>query len=83
MKYLLILSTLLFIGCGDAQEGDKSPANTSSTINMVLNKSYNVHTGDHVQKKSSDTQVEIIKNVEDKETTVTLLQGSAQLIRAN
>ena len=79
MKYLLILTALLFIGCSDTQD---SPT-AASSIDMVLNKSYNVSTGDRVEKKSSDAQVEIIEDIEDEVTSVTLVQGSAQLIRAN
>jgi len=84
MKYLLTLITLLFIGCGDAPENTQAtPVATTSTIDMVLNRSYPVYTGDRVDNASSDAELKIITIIEGEEKEVTLIAGSAQLIRSN
>ena len=77
MKYLFALTALLFIGCADA------PESTTNTIDMVLNKSYSVHSGDRIDNASTDSQVKVIKNIEGETTKGTLIAGSAQLLRAN
>jgi len=81
MKYLLTLITLLFIGCGDVP--DNATASSSSPIDMVLNKSYPVYTGDRIDNASSDAELKIVTVIEGEEKEVTLITGSAQLIRAN
>ena len=81
MKYLLTLTALLFIGCGDVQESPKTP--TTTTIDMVINKSYQVHTGDRIDNASSDAELKIITIIEGEEKEVTLITGNAQLIRSN
>ncbi len=81
MKYLLTLAALLFIGCGDTQETPQAAASSSAT-EMVVNKSYTVYPGDHVDKMSADTQLKITKSIEGETTTVILLEGSAKLTRA-
>jgi len=86
MKYLLTLITLLFIGCGDAPESaTTTPITTasSSTIDMVLNKSYPVYTGDRIDNASSDAELKIVTVIEGEEKEATLIMGSAQLIRSN
>ena len=84
MKYLFTLITLLFVGCGDATESDyDSTPRTSNSIDMVINKSYSVSQGDHIENASSDAQVKVVKDIEGDATSVTLLAGSAQLIRDN
>ncbi len=81
MKYLLTLAALLFIGCGDAQETPQAAAISSAT-EMVVNKSYTVYPGDHVDKTSAETKLKITKSIEGDTTTVILLDGSAELTRA-
>ncbi len=78
MKYLLTLLTLLVLsGCGDTSE----PATVeSSTIEMQLNKSYEVKKGDQLIKSAPETKVSIEKSLDGEKTTVTLLEGSAQII---
>jgi len=83
MKYLFTLITLLFIGCGDAQESNYTPPITNSTIDMVIEKSYGVSKGDRVENASDDAEVKVVKNIEGDATSVTLIVGSAQLTRAN
>ncbi len=83
MKYLFILVTLLIVGCGDAENSNNSTPVTqaSTTIDMVINKSYSVSTGDRVTNASADAEVKVVKDIEGEATEVTLLTGSAQLIR--
>ncbi len=85
MKYLLTLTALLFIGCGDAPESATTTPSTtsSSTIDMVLNKSYPVYRGDRIDNASGDAELKIITVIEGEEKEATLIMGSAQLIRAN
>jgi len=87
MKYLLIFATLLFVGCGSVEEANTAQTTPvvqqSSTIDMVLNKSYGVSKGDRVDNASADAEVKVVKNIEDEITEVTLVTGSAQLIRKN
>ena len=86
MKYLLTFATLFLVGCGSAEEANTAqttPVVTqqSSPIDMVLNKSYGVSKGDRVGNASADAEVKVVKNIEDEATAVTLVAGSAQLIR--
>ncbi len=86
MKFLYPFIALLFIGCGDAVDTTSERPSTiqqSAAIDMVINQPYSVNKGDYVGNQSTDAQVKIIKDVEGEATSVTLIQGSAQLIRAN
>lgn len=83
MKYLFTLITLLFIGCGETPEQDNAQVAPSTVIDMQINKSYSVSTGDRVDNASSDAEVKVVKNIEGETTNVTLILGSAQLIRKN
>ena len=89
MKYLLTLITLLFIGCGDVQEGDKSTSTSAqtvtapTTIDMVINKSYHVYSDDRIDNASADAELKVVTIVENDEKEATLISGSAQLIRTN
>ena len=75
------------MGCGDIQENTKTPMTTpkatTTTIDMVINKSYQVNTGDRIDNASSDAELKIITIIEGKEKEVTLIAGNAQLIRSN
>ena len=81
MKYLLILVTLLIVGCGETQDAYTPPTPAASTIDMELNRAYAVSTGDRVDNASSDAELKIVKDLEGETTQVTLVLGSAQLIR--
>ncbi len=83
MKYLLILATLFIVGCGDAENSSSSTPVTqeSTTIDMVIDRSYSVSSGDRVANASTDAQVKVVKDIEGEATEVTLLTGSAQLMR--
>ena len=85
MKYLLTLIALLFIGCGDTAENTtiQPEASSTITIDMVLNKSYQITTGDRVDNASTDAELKVITSIEGSDKEVMLIAGSAQLIRAN
>lgn len=52
-----------------------------SQIDMKLNHTYTVHPGDKIEKTSDDAEVTIRHKDGQKESTVTLISGSAILIR--
>ena len=85
MKYIWTLAALLLIGCGDAAERTQQtpPAKRATVIEMQLSTPYQVYTGDKVEKSSADAEIAITKPLEGDTTTVELLSGSAQIIRAN
>jgi len=70
------------IGCGDTQEAYSPQTSSATTIDMQLNKAYAVSKGDRVDNASSDAEVKVVKDIEGETTEVTLVVGSAQLIRA-
>jgi len=85
MKYLLPLGLLLILtGCGSSDDTNATPSQKEqTTINMEINKSYKVSKGDKLVKTSTDAQVSIEKSLDGDTTTVTLLEGSAQITRSN
>jgi len=84
MRHLLLLSTLLlFIGCGEVDEHTTQPQANTDAIDMVIDKSYAVTTGDRVANASSDAQLKIVKDIDGEATDITLILGSAQLILAD
>ena len=83
MKYIFTLLTLLlFLGCGDATD-ETTPAPVVTIIEMEPNRSYTVYSGDRLEKTSDNAEVSITKTAQDDITTVVLLVGTAQIIRAN
>jgi len=82
MKYIYIVLVLLALqGCGGSNESSAQKEISTVTIDMELNKSYTMYTGDKVIKTSEDTQVSIVKNAQDETSTLTLLKGSANILR--
>jgi len=87
MRYFLPLALMLILtGCGSSDEATTTPSKkeaTTTTIEMELNKDYEVSKGDKLVKTSSDAQVSIEKSLEGDTTTVTLLEGTATITRTN
>jgi len=83
MRYTLLFITLLFIGCGESDEPAATQQDDPGVINMVIDRSYAVMTGDRVDNASSDAQLKVVKDIDGEATDITLIIGSAQLIRAD
>ena len=86
IKYIIpTLILLLLSGCGssDNNVNDKNKAKVSTVIDMQKDVKYSVYHGDELRKTSSDAVVSIEKATQgEKTTTVVLLEGTAQIIRA-
>jgi len=84
MKYIIAsLLVVLLAGCGGVSNDEAASVVTGQTvIDMQENVSYSVYKGDTLQKTSSDAKVSITKALQGDVTTVVLLEGTAQIIRA-
>jgi len=87
MKRIIISLAIVFMifGCIDIEssgvsELTESPANTEK---MELNTLYVVGEGDRIKKASADSRIEIIQNAEENYSKVTLISGSATIIRVD
>lgn len=87
MKYgLLILFTLLSLnGCGGGSSsgsgGGGTPPSGPSEVDMQQNRQYTVYPGDKIIKTSDNAEVTISHKDGQQRSTVTLIAGSAQIIR--
>jgi uncharacterized lipoprotein YehR (DUF1307 family) len=55
--------------------------NLNTKEKMLKGFTYNIYSGDEIEKISSNPQIEIISNLETKETTAKLISGEAAIIR--
>ena len=85
MRYFLPLALVFILtGCGSSDETTTTPlVKEPTTINMEIDKVYEVSKGDKLVKTSTDAQVSIEKSLEGDTTTVTLLEGTATITRSN
>ena len=81
MKNFIILLTtgILLVGCGNSSSS--STSTPSRNINMELAKPYTLFEGDKIIRDSEDSQLQIEHKDYTKQSTVTLLAGSATIIR--
>lgn len=86
-KINILISALLavsFSGCGssstDANIRDTA-SNLGSNIRMERNKPYSVEKGDQIEKISENPKLKIDSNLDTGKSTITLLSGSAAIIR--
>jgi uncharacterized lipoprotein YehR (DUF1307 family) len=77
---LIILSTLLFAGCGGGgNDGGHSKGGTKEAT-METGKSYTIYKGDRIIKSSSEKTVIHVTHIDGhEESTVTLVSGSATI----
>jgi len=87
MKYIYtVVMMVLLSGCGGTSDEKRPAAQVeveSNVVEMELNHSYSVYEGDVLTKTSPNTKVSIVKVTQSDISTVTLLEGSAQITRAN
>ena len=83
MKHLILLISALFIlsGCGGGSSGGSSGSSGDIEVPMTLNQPYTVNSGDRIEKTSADSVVNIKHIDGHTESTVTLIAGSAKIIR--
>jgi len=64
------------------EEIDIKVVKTPIIIEMQQNLSYSVYKGDELKKTSSNAKVTIVKDLQGSATTVVLIEGTAQITRA-
>ena len=78
MKYIRAsLLVVLLAGCGGTSNDEATDIG-----DMQQNVSYSVYKGDELKKTSTDAKVSITKSLQGESTSVVLLEGTAQIIRA-
>ncbi len=86
-KINLLLSALLalsFSGCQGVSTDtniDSSASNLGSNIRMERNKPYSIEKGDQIEKISENPKLKIDSDLVTGKTTVTLISGSAAIIK--
>ncbi len=86
-KINLLASALLalsFSGCGGSSTGSNisnSASDLGNNIRMERNKPYTVEKGDQIEKISDNPKLKIDSNLTSGKSIVTLLSGSAAIIR--
>ena len=86
-KINLVISALLavsFSGCGGSSTDTNirdTASNLGSNIRMERNKPYSIEKGDQIEKISENPKLKIDSNLDTGKSTVTLLSGSAAIIR--
>ena len=81
MKKLIMATlagALALAGCGDDNRGGGK-----ETVSMVVGEAVSVYPGDSVTPGSDDTRIAIRHQVGEEVKTVTLLAGSAELLRGD
>lgn len=80
---IYLLPSLLLIGCGGGSNSSSGGGSTppASNVDMVISQSYSVYPGNTIIKDSDAAQVSIVHVDGKSESSVTLLSGSATIIR--
>ncbi len=81
---MVILVTIIFTGCGGTStnsEISNTSNNLGTNIRMERDKQYTIEKGDQIEKLSENPKLKIDSNLDTGVTTVTLLSGSAAIIR--
>ena len=76
------MTIIFFTACGgggsSGDDGTTLPVSTS--VSMVLNKTYVMSAGQSIVKESEPTELILETNVDTEETEVTLVSGSASIV---
>jgi len=83
---LLSLVTVAFIGCGGGGGGGDSAASTTNQPQTrILHKgeSDTLKKGDKVKALTDDTQLNIVTDADTLQSTVTVLEGEAEVTKYN
>ena len=80
ISMLLISISTVFFGCSD--NGNASFENEVESITMIIGQEMNVEEGDKVIT-GEDTVINVVHEVDSSIKKVTLLSGSAELIRGS
>ena len=84
IKYLLLLSiilTLLLSACGSGSSASFEQVN--ETIQLEIGVAQEVSTGDKLIEEEDNTTIKVVHELNNDIKSVTLLTGSAKLIRGN
>jgi len=83
MKNIIIFISALFIfsGCEGSSSNDGSSSIPEPETTMIVGQAYTVNSGDRLIKTSTPSFVEIQHTDGSKQSTVTLTEGSAKIIR--
>ena len=81
--FIFLVAAVFLVGCGDTNTKPR-PSPTpppSSNEDMILSESYTIYSGDQIVKASDPTSLRISHIDFQDQSTVTLLEGSATIIR--
>jgi len=86
-KINLLIGALLaigFSGCGSTStDMNNNVSDVDNNIRMERNKSYDIEKGDKIEKISENPKIKIDSNLDTGKSSVTLLSGSAVIIKGN
>jgi uncharacterized lipoprotein YehR (DUF1307 family) len=83
IKYLIsLLAVITFTACGG---GGSSQAyyEAGEVVNMEVNTTYSVNPSDKVIPLTQDTVIDVVHTIDNNTKEVTLISGSAELIRGD
>jgi len=78
---ILLVTALFLIACGSNDSTSHPTPPPSSDVDMELSKAYTLLPGDSIIKNDESARLEIQHIDGQAESTVTLLEGSATIIR--
>ena len=80
--FIFLVAAVFLVGCGDTNtKPTPTPPPPSSNEDMILSESYTIYSGDQIVKSSDPTSLRISHIDFQDQSTVTLLEGSATIIR--
>lgn len=79
---LTLLAAVLLAGCGGSSGGGSPDRSSGREVILTQGEETEVQPGDEVTAEEEGTRIEVRHLLEDNRKTVTLLAGSAHLLRA-